>query len=394
MNVMLIEEYKIKRNDFYNESKKAKLKNILFNIKYTKYYLFVISFFILIYLLNSISLFKYLENHQNTLKASYSDQVILEDKKDFINKTNIDFNDEFFQLKEVKQQITKKNLTFIETISGGIGKLGNALIILNNLINICENIHCKNIIAPFGLSTIIKNPIFYREYNINILPNSYLDKIKPDIKISTNGIFYFSYKTKKNKMRLNIIKNEVFSNIPKYNANPNDLYIHIRSGDIFKNCIHPLYSQPPLCFYIKIIKENKFQNIYMISNGNENPVISELLKVYPNIKFINTLKEEAVSIILNAYNLVMSVSTFLMTLIRLNSNLKKIYIYEIINYKLRDANYTIYGMKPSLNYYKKMKGKWKNTKSQHNLMIKENCINNSFLKITFKDDNSRFFSFI
>ena len=132
----------------------------------------------------------------------------------------------------------------------------------------------------------------------------------------------------------------------------------------------------------------------MISNGNENPVISELLKVYPNIKFINTLKEEAVSIILNAYNLVMSVSTFLMTLIRLNSNLKKIYIYEIINYKLRDANYTIYGMKPSLNYYIKMKGKWKNTKSQHNLMIKENCINNSFVKITFKDDNSRFFSLI
>ena len=34
-------------------------------------------------------------------------------------------------------------------------------------------------------------------------------------------------------MRLRIIKDEIFDNIPKYNANKNDLFIHIRSGDIF-----------------------------------------------------------------------------------------------------------------------------------------------------------------
>lgn len=43
---------------------------------------------------------------------------------------------------------------------------------------------------------------------------------------------------------------EVLNNIPKYKANPDDLYIYIRSGDIFINQTHPLYSQPPL-FFIK-----------------------------------------------------------------------------------------------------------------------------------------------
>lgn len=86
-------------------------------------------------------------------------------------KTNIEYDDNFFQLREVKQQIKKKNLTYIETIAnenGNIGNMGNALIILNNLINICENIRCKIVIAPGkSLDKIIKNPIFYKEKKYN-----------------------------------------------------------------------------------------------------------------------------------------------------------------------------------------------------------------------------------
>ena len=62
-----------------------------------------------------------------------------------IIKPNIDLNDEFFQIKEVQEQIKSKNLTYINTIFGDRNKVGNALRTLNNLINICENIKCKNI---------------------------------------------------------------------------------------------------------------------------------------------------------------------------------------------------------------------------------------------------------
>ena len=52
-------------------------------------------------------------------------------------KPNIDLNDEFFQIKEVQEQIKSKNLTYINTIFGDKNKVGNALTTLNNLINVC-----------------------------------------------------------------------------------------------------------------------------------------------------------------------------------------------------------------------------------------------------------------
>ena len=50
-----------------------------------------------------------------------------------------------------KKQIIRNNITNIETIYGGNGNIGNTLIMLNNLINICEKIKCINIICPKGL---------------------------------------------------------------------------------------------------------------------------------------------------------------------------------------------------------------------------------------------------
>lgn len=84
--------------------------------------------------------------------------INLKNKND--EHTNINLEDEFFQIKEVRQQIEAKNLININTITcGGNANIGNSLIMLNNLINICENIHCKNIVSPQGLKKIIKNPI-------------------------------------------------------------------------------------------------------------------------------------------------------------------------------------------------------------------------------------------
>jgi hypothetical protein len=108
-------------------------------------------------------------------------------------KTNIEYDDDFFQIAEVKQQIRRKKISYIETISGGYGNIGNALIILNNLINICENIKCKNVIAPGkSLNKIIKKPIFYKEKNIIIWPNLYKGKINIDIQFKFKSIFYFN----------------------------------------------------------------------------------------------------------------------------------------------------------------------------------------------------------
>jgi hypothetical protein len=54
-----------------------------------------------------------------------------------------------------------------------------------------------------------------------------------------------------------------------------------------------------------------------LSNGHENPVVDELLKMYKEIKYIHGLVEFDISVIVNAYNFVMPVSTFPTTLITL-----------------------------------------------------------------------------
>ena len=191
-------------------------------------------------------------------------------------------------------------------------------------------------------------------------------------------------------MRLRIIREEVLNNIPKYNISPDDLYINIRSGDIFVKAINNDYSQPPLCFYQKIINEKHYKNNYIVSNGHENPVVDKLLILFPEIKYIHDSVEGDISIIINAYNLVMSVSTFPWTLIRLNYNLKNLYIYdinELINYDLSSINSIIHLMKPSLYYENIMKRKWLKTAKQLELMIKENCSNINFTTIFPKKKN-------
>ena len=292
------------------------------------------------------------------------------------NNTNIDLNDEFFQIKEVQNQIYYKNLTYIETLAGDRAKVGNALIMLNNLINICEKIRCKNIISPGGgLDSIIKNPIFINESNITIFPNSYKNKMKIDIKLSFYNNFLFRYRKKPHLMKLRILREEIFNNLPKCDINPEDLYIHIRSGDIFVNLISPNYAQPPLCFYEKIINENNYKKIYLVSNGRENPVFNALLKIYPNIKYIHDSLEGDISLIVNAYNFIMSISTFSWALILFNNNLKNLYVYEINSSHLYIPNCTIHNMKASIKYKSIMAHKWKNSKEQLNLMLNENCTN-------------------
>jgi len=74
-------------------------------------------------------------------------------------------------------------------------------------------------------------------------------------------------------------------------------------------------------------------------------------------------------VLVNAYNLALPVSTFPLTLIRLNSNLKNVYIYDIIDYNLRDANYTIFRMIPTKNYIEKISQKLQISKLKKSMQL-------------------------
>ena len=185
-------------------------------------------------------------------------------------------------------------------------------------------------------------------------------------------------------------KNKVIAlnNLPKVVTHPNDLYVYIRSGDIFLihgNSIKGYY-QPPFCFYEKILDKFRFSKVFIISEDKINPVIQKLLNKYSNIKKKKNNIKLDISYLTNAYNIVAGKSTFLSTAIKLNDKLKFLWEYDFYSTFSRrylDFHYsfnkfpvycTIYKMNSTINYRKIMLP-WINSPKQRKIMIEEKCVN-------------------
>ena len=141
------------------------------------------------------------------------------------------------------------------------------------------------------------------------------------------------------------------------------LIIHIRSGDIFTGTPAPLYINPPLSYYVDIINNNSFNNIYIISEDKQNPIIDRLLNKYHNIIFKVSPLEEDIKIILSAKNIVYSVGTFIPSLISLSDNIRIVYKPSYEKYKiLCNENVIIHTV--DLDEYWDRLYPWLNTKEQ------------------------------
>ena len=271
-------------------------------------------------------------------------------------------------------------------------QFGNRIIILNNLIYYCEILGFKNIYLNSNVNWYIKDKIISDNINITMIPSINIDCQAPyiacfkHVKDTTLFLFFPSYI--KPQIRLNLIKNEIKKNLPQVEINQNDLYIHIRSGDIFrKRSRHRKnYAQPPLCFYQNIINNFKFRKIYIIAVNRNNLIINKLINEYPNVIYEKHNLALDISYLSNAYNLVASVSSFLLVIVKLNDNLKKYFEYDIYKNNQKflhlhhdfyyfPMNFTIYKMEPSITYKNEM-FLFHNHKNQYNLMINELCINN------------------
>lgn len=274
---------------------------------------------------------------------------------------------------------------------GSKNRFGNQIIMISKIIFFCELLGCKKIILDKRANWFIKNKIHYSQYNMSIETGyrfNYENK-HTLIDLSTNWLYYFSYI--KPELRIDVIKQEILNNIPNFVTNPKDLYIHIRSGDIFEKGMKygkSFYSQPPLCFYKMVISSFKFKSIYIIAINNNNPVINKLIQDIPSINYNQNNIKIDIAYLVNAHNIVASFSTFLFSIIRLNDKLKYIWEYNLSSTKSKIIhgyhsyfkpfkNITYYIMEPSENY-KSIMNIWNGTKSQLELMINEKC-NNTFI---------------
>ena len=272
----------------------------------------------------------------------------------------------------------------------GSGRLGNFLICINNAIIFCELLRCKKIIIENNNRIFINHTIFYKKYNFTIEPNKTINYIDNNSLILKNWFFFrLDFRDIRNVNRLYILKKEILHNLPNVKSNKDDLYIYIRSGDIFSAFKQSIltYAQPPLCFYQNILNNFKFKNAYIISENKLNPVIPNLLNEYSFLKYKKNSLKYDIAYLVNSFNIVSAKSSLFISIIKLNDKLKFLWEYDF--YKLSEKylhlhysvysfsyNYTIYKMNPS-SIYKKLMDPWINSKEQREMMIKEKC-NNCF----------------
>lgn len=297
----------------------------------------------------------------------------------------------FETIKHKLQGLIKRKTSYIDSLYI-VGKyaFGNFIIAINNAIIFCEYFSCKKIIIKSFKSLFINNKIYYQKYNLTIEPNSRIMHNKYSL-IKHLNFFYYRVKfislgITGNINRIPILREEIINNLPKVKVNPNDLYIYIRGGDIFRrlNRSFKSYVQPPLCFYKNILNNFKFRNIKIISQDKFNPVLGFLEQFY-NAKYVKNNIKLDISYLANAYNIVSAKSSFIVSIIKLNNNIKFLWEYDLyiwskywhLHYSVYNFSfkYMIYLMKSSEHYKKKM-FPFANSKRQRELMIKENCSDN------------------
>ena len=267
---------------------------------------------------------------------------------------------------------------------------GNQLAVFNKMIFYCEIIKCKNIILPKDNNLFINHTLYDKDYNITISIGDFSYGKGVDSIAMLDFYFYYSFFNFKIENRLDIIKNEVINNLPKVEINDKDLVIHFRSSDIFQHKDDPKhapdYAQPPLCFYEKILNNYNFDKIYIISIDDiYNPVIKKLREKYKKLIYNQNKLEIDLSYIIRGYNIVGSISSFLIGSIKLNDNLKLLWEYDRYPLKIKrhhnhhllsniKRKYTVFLMEPS-EIYKTEMVVWKNSDEQIQIMLNDDCPN-------------------
>jgi hypothetical protein len=248
------------------------------------------------------------------------------------------------------------------------GRLGNNIIQLKNAIQIALFYNYNNVIVPkhdFLSETIIK----LNEKKIINNTENYND-LEPisDVFFSCNHLKIDKILFQQNKEETRNIIKKIFTIKSSFgNLDSSDLVIHIRSGDIFNDNPHPGYICPPLSYYINIIKNNNFLNIFLLTEDLKNPTITKLIEFYPNIIFRQQSLNEDIDIILSCKNIVLSVGSFVPSILFLSDNIKNIFMPSggFLLYSSSDINVVTI----DINNYLSLMTPWKNSIEQRDLML-------------------------
>lgn len=165
-------------------------------------------------------------------------------KAEFTNKTHTIVSLEKKNLLEFISKSSKKNITFVKYIFfGNRQRFGNKMITIYNIIFYCKLLGCKKILLDKKKVWFIKNKIIDKKYKIIIEPED-INKMKlSNVIIDRTDNFYYYFNYISPVKRIDLVKNEILTNLPILKTNQNDLiyiykkwrYIYSSSSSLFSS---------------------------------------------------------------------------------------------------------------------------------------------------------------
>lgn len=178
-----------------------------------------------------------------------------------------------------------------------------------------------------------------------------------------------------------------------------DIGIHIRSGDIFGGNVHWEYVQPPLDYYVEIIKRNPTKSIVIVYDINtrkphwRNPVLDKLFEYIKNNNLTNiTIQSKSVrediATLCSSKTIICAMGTFSFMCYIISPITQQIYIPHYMVNKCRGKNWFTLNKEDldivkivDISSYIKV-GSWKNKPEQQEMMINYKMNKNELEKLT------------
>ena len=415
---------------YFKRAKVKKVKKKRNHKKYTKLKYLILFIFIILIIIKNIFSKQSTTEKLNLIVEKYNPELItyngekVQKKKlieDYLSRVSendkakteeIELINKYFYLDEyvndpkIKLNIKNKLMEMFSKMKGKQtdkidtifirqnNRFGNSVITVNNAIFYCEAIGCNKVILNehnLNRQWLFKDPVYIKEINITVMLGENLNCDDNNIICLQGGKWDpFYVEIAKPEIRMQYLRDELLRNLPNVNTEPDDLYIHLRGEDAFRQNPLNMYAQPPLCFYEKIINNNKFKKIYIVAMDRKNIIFDALIKKYKDIIYNEHSYEYDLSLLIHAYNFAISVSTFSISAVKFNNNLRNLWEYDIFRFSGKflslhhqffkfDIKFKIHTMKPSDIYADKMFN-WKYSESQLKLMLEDNCPNDFVTK--------------
>lgn len=248
----------------------------------------------------------------------------------------------------------------------GYGRLGNNILQILNALSVARDLSVKKIYVPsyfWFINTSLRYGGFVFSKDWNIMNENFF---------SDNFYYYYKGIFFNQSKSLDIVGKHLESQIHRLNLTSEKLTIHIRSGDIFKRKMPSNYAQPPLCFYTQMLNYFKIQNIEVYAEDNRNPVVNELKK--RNIKINHADLITTVSNIFYSRNVMIGFGTFAVSICRVSSIPKNIYMFGAMQYHI---GFVAKHIKVSINKmtdeFKRIIYPWHNSVQQRAYLIQCRC---------------------